>query len=80
MNRDVASSRLRRSLDRFEQESEGFHDRVADTFDGLAAAEPARWLVVDGGGTVEEVTERLWATLEPRLAEFDTENPVRSKH
>lgn len=70
VERDEASGRLNRALDRFEQEDEGFHRRVADAFDEMAAAEPDRWLVVDGRGSIDEVSDRLWAALEPRLAPF----------
>jgi len=39
----------RRSLDRIEQESLAFHHRVRAEFLRLAATEPARYLVLDGG-------------------------------
>ncbi|MFP5375251.1 MAG: dTMP kinase [Acidimicrobiia bacterium] len=46
--------------DRFEAESGEFHRRVEAGFRSLAAAEPDRWRVVDGRGTVEEVAARVW--------------------
>lgn len=56
-----------RQLDRFEQEDPEFHRRVRDGFRAMAAAEPDRWVVVDGtpdkdtvAGTVREaVRDRL---------------------
>jgi dTMP kinase len=46
--------------DRFEAESGGFHRRVEAGFRALAAADPGRWRVVDGRGSVEEVAARVW--------------------
>lgn len=46
---DVVRKRLaKRETDRFEREDDGFFRRVIEGFDALAAAEPDRWLVVDG--------------------------------
>ncbi|HEX2038846.1 MAG TPA: dTMP kinase [Acidimicrobiales bacterium] len=61
---DVARQRLG-SLDRFEAEGGGFHERVVVGFREMAAAEG--WAVVDGVGTVEEVAERVWAAVRDRL-------------
>jgi dTMP kinase len=45
--------------DRMESAGTGFHAVVADGFRDLAAAEPHRWLVVDGTGDVEAVAGRV---------------------
>ena len=45
--------------DRLESEGAGFLSRVIAGFDALADADPARWRVVDGTGTVEEVAARV---------------------
>ena len=37
-----------RHLDRFEREDDDFHQRVRDGFAAMAAADPQRWVVVDG--------------------------------
>ena len=55
---EVTSAR-RGPPDRFETEDEGFHQRVRSGYRALAAADPARWRVVDGSGTVEEVAARV---------------------
>ena len=55
---DVAWAR-RGAPDRFEAEAEGFHQRVRAGYKALAAADPARWRVVDGSGTVEDVAARV---------------------
>jgi dTMP kinase len=54
-------------LDRFEREDGGFHQRVAAGFEQLAAGEPDRWVVVEGGGSVDEVATRVVAAVESRL-------------
>ncbi|HVF75345.1 MAG TPA: dTMP kinase [Acidimicrobiales bacterium] len=56
---DVARQRLG-VLDRFEAAGADFHHRVVEGFRALAAAEPERWVVVSGVGSVDEVTERVW--------------------
>ena len=48
---DVLASRISgRDLDRFELAGADFHDRVAAGFRAMAAADPARWTVVDADG------------------------------
>lgn len=68
---EVRSARLRArsgdQLDRLEREGDGFHDRVEAAFSALAAAEPGRWVVIEGEGEVAEVHERVWAAVVPRL-------------
>lgn len=56
---DVAVARLGHDLDRMEDAGADFHRRVASGYRALAAADPARWCVVDGSGTVDEVTARV---------------------
>lgn len=53
----------RRPPDRLEQEDAGFHARVDAGYAALAAADPFRWRVVDGAGTVEEVAARIDAAV-----------------
>jgi len=45
-----------------------FHQRVRQAFLGLAAAEPARWLTVDGRPSVEEVQREIQRVVGPRVA------------
>ncbi len=49
--------------DRFEREGAAFQATIAGCFDELAAAEPERFLVVDGAGEPGEVHERVLAGL-----------------
>lgn len=58
--------------DRLEREAADFHRRVRDAYHARAAADPRRFLVVDGQGsptTIQnEVRERVLALLEPAAA------------
>ena len=60
----VAASRRCGSADRMEAEGEAFHARVIQGYRWLAAADPTRWMVVDGTGTVEEVATRVEAAVD----------------
>ena len=61
----------KRELDRFEREDRAFFERIFTGFHTMAAADPARWLVVDGTPPKDElaatiltqVCERLQITL-----------------
>ena len=64
----VAAARLDRELDRFEQAGADFHRRVAEGFAALAEADPSRWAVVDGTGSVEEVADRIRSVVGARLS------------
>jgi dTMP kinase len=64
----VVERRLRgRQLDRFEQEGDEFHARVRDGFRSLAAADPHRWVVLDGGAPLDTVTRAVAAAITERL-------------
>ena len=66
---DVADERMRASgqLDRLEQAGDEFHRKVAEAYQMLAAHDPDRWVVVDGTGAIDEVEQRVLATVESRL-------------
>jgi dTMP kinase len=67
---EVAAARLAErggALDRFEGEDGAFHERVAAGFRELAAADPERWVVVDGTGAVTEVARRVADACRARL-------------
>jgi dTMP kinase len=49
--------------DRFEREGESFQAVIAAAFDELAAADPERFAVIDGGGLAEEVHAAICAAL-----------------
>jgi dTMP kinase len=55
--------------DRLEAEKLHFHERVRDGYLAMAAAEPARWVVVDGRGSEDQVFERLRQVVDSRIQE-----------
>jgi dTMP kinase len=63
----IAAGRLE-GRDRMEAAGDEFHARVADGYRRLAAADPDRWIVVDGDGSVDEVAERVRDAVEKWMA------------
>ena len=66
----TAQARLRgggTGLDRIEAEPVAFFDRIDAGFSALAAADPSRWRVVDGSGSMDEVADRVAAAFEGAL-------------
>lgn len=55
----VARARLGDLIDRIEGAGANFHQRVRQGYLDLAAADRDRWVVVDAGGRVEEVGDRV---------------------
>lgn len=55
------------STNRIDREPAEFHARVQRRFRELAAADPARWVVLDATLPVEALAERVWAEVAPRL-------------
>lgn len=56
---EVARERLGEQMDRIEDAGAEFHQRVRQGYLELAAADPQRWLIVDAGGSVDEVGARI---------------------
>jgi dTMP kinase len=67
---EVAATRRCGSPDRIEAAEAGFHARVTEGFRELATTYPARWVTVDGLGTVEEVAARVQAAVSARLGDL----------
>jgi dTMP kinase len=64
----VTAERMRRRrLDRFEQAGDDFHARVEHGFAAMAAAEPERWVVVDGTRPKDEVAVAIRGAVTERL-------------
>jgi len=61
---EVAQERLGDQMDRIEGAGAAFHQRVRHGYLELAAADPDRWVVVDAGGTVDEVAARVDAAVD----------------
>lgn len=64
---EVAAARLGSDLDRFEAEGDGFHARVARGFAELAAADPGRWVILDGSPPPDEVAGAVRRAVAERL-------------
>ncbi len=56
-----------RALDRLEALGDSFHDRVRAGYLALAAADPERWVVVDGAATEDEVASQIWSVVSARV-------------
>lgn len=68
--RSVAAGRTARPPDRMEAAGEEFHERVLRGYRALAAADPARWVVVDGAAPAGDVTAAVWAAVTDRLPDL----------
>ena len=64
---DVGLGRIDGPPDRLEQQRDGFHERIRDTFLALAAEAPDRWLVIDATQSIDEVSTQLDAALNARF-------------
>jgi dTMP kinase len=62
-----AWTRIGGARDRLEKAGAELHDAVARSYREQAAADPERWAVVDGGGTVAEVASRVADVVAKRL-------------
>ncbi len=61
------AARLGGDHDRLEAAGETFHERVSQAFRDLAAAEPDRWVVLDGSRGIDELADEIAATVTERL-------------
>ena len=65
---EVLERRMRgRQLDRFEQEGDGFHQRVRDGFRHMADNEPERWVIIDGSKSMDGVARAVRQAVKERL-------------
>ena len=55
------------AADRMESAGDDFHARLKDGFCRLAAAEPERFALIAADGSVEEVAESVWNSIQPML-------------
>lgn len=64
---EVSAARMSaQSKDRLESEGAGFHLRVFEAYEALAAAEPARIVSVDGERPAQAVAADIWAIVKSR--------------
>lgn len=64
---EVAAARLTGRPDRLEGAGWEFHERVAEGFRTLAAADPGCWAVIDGSADPDAVTAEVRAAVSARL-------------
>jgi dTMP kinase len=55
------------AIDRFESEDLAFHERLRDAYRQLSITEPDRCVLIDAGGSPEQVGERVWSIVSRRL-------------
>jgi dTMP kinase len=65
-----AAGRADPTPDRLEAAGDGFHDRVMRGYRALAAADPARWVVVDGTAPADDVETVVWKSVIARCPEL----------
>jgi dTMP kinase len=53
--------------DAFHQAPQEFHERVRRGYLDQAAQDPARWLVLDAGRPLQELSQEIWAKVQPLL-------------
>jgi dTMP kinase len=63
----IAVNRRGKNLDRIEKAGDDFHYRVMDAYRVMASDDPERWIVIDGSGTVAEVSQKVIDQVEARL-------------
>lgn len=65
---DILNERLaKRNLDRFEREGPEFFARIHDGFHALMAADPNRWIVIDGTMPKDDVEEAIRVEVTSRI-------------
>jgi dTMP kinase len=67
LRRALRQSTLPFMRDRIEEADRKFFERVEKGFAAIAAAEPARLRVVEGSGSVERVSAKIWELVRPVL-------------
>ena len=55
------------AIDSFEARDMDFHDKLRQGFMHLAESEPKRCVLIDAGGSVDEIAASIWAQVETRL-------------
>lgn len=63
----TAAERTGSPRDRIEAAGSDFHERVRVGFEAQAEADPKRWVVIDGSGTVDEVAAMIDEAVADRL-------------
>ena len=64
----MARANKRSAADRFEQQATEFFTRVHQGFSVLASEQPERIQRIDASGSAEEVSQRIWQTVQEKFA------------
>ena len=64
----MARANKRSAADRFEQQATEFFTRVHHGFSVLASEQPERIQRIDASGSAEEVSQRIWQTVQEKFA------------
>ena len=64
----MARANKRSAADRFEQQATEFFTRVHQGFSILASEQPERIQRIDASGSAEEVSQRIWQTVQEKFA------------
>lgn len=67
--RHTASKAGASPLDRLDQRSLDYHERVHAGYLKLAAQEPARWVILDARADPQTLADRIWQIVQARLAQ-----------
>ena len=59
--------RLNRGLDRFETAGDDFHIKVYEAYKAMADQDPERFVVIDGVGSINTISDRVWSAVKDRL-------------
>jgi dTMP kinase len=63
----TAARRGEAQPDRFEAENAAYHEKLREAFRALAAEAPQRCVVIDAGGSRNDVAKRIWDIVQARL-------------
>ena len=63
----LAANRRGKNLARIENAGDDFHSRVMNAYRLMASDDPERWIVIDGSGTVDKVSQQVIDEVEARL-------------
>ena len=66
----LAANRRGENLDRIENAGDDFHSRVMNAYRLMASEDPDRWIVIDGSGTVDKVSQQVIEEVEARLEKY----------
>lgn len=68
MDHGTAMTRIgHRALDRFEQEEAGFFERIVEGFRAMARDDAARWVVIDGRRSPDEIADDVRRVVRERF-------------